>query len=91
MRCSGRSWQTEESLNTYAILGAEEYSQLLTKALRVNVDAARANTLAAAVPFIDRADIDRAMAAQNAPALADAALPQELDQDPEPGDDADDD
>ena len=58
-------WQTEESLNTYAILGAEQYAQLLGSALDVHIDAARASTLAEAVPFIDRSDVERAAAAQH--------------------------
>ena len=83
-------WQTEESLNTYAILGAKHYARLLSGALSVEVDAARANTLAQAVPFIDRTDVERAMAAN--PILnLDTQDALDLDQAPEPGDDADND
>ena len=85
-------WQTEESLNIYAILGAAQYSQLLTNAMAVRVDAARAATLADAVPFIDRDDLHRAQEATTP--RADAALvaaAHDIDADPDPGDDADDD
>ena len=59
-------WQTEESLNVYAMLGASQYSALLGSAMAVDIDAARAATLADAVPFIDRDDLHRAAAAANA-------------------------
>ena len=64
-------WQTEESLNIYACLGAGDYADLVTRAMAVNVDAARANSLADAVPFIDLADVQRARAQAVAAAPAD--------------------
>ena len=78
-------WQTEESLNIYACLGAEQYGQLISGALQVRIDAARAATLAGAVPFIDRTDLQRARADAVNHAAAD------LDQDVAPDDDADED
>ena len=56
------------------------------------MDAARAGTLADAVPFIDRDDVQRAD--NTTPAQADAALvgaAQDIDMDPDPADDADED
>ena len=76
-------WQTEESLNIYALIGEEQYSRLIVQAMATNIDAGRASTLADAVPFIDRSDLDRAHA-QAAPTLR----PQ-LDEEPDPDDDAD--
>ena len=81
-------WQTEDSLNIYACLGASQYSHLLSKAFEVRIDAARAATLAEAVPFICRNDVFAATGA--ARALAD--VPQaDLDADVAPDDDADED
>ena len=53
-------WQTEDSLNIYACLGASQYADILSKAMSVRIDAARANSLADAVPFIDISDVRRA-------------------------------
>ena len=80
-------WQTEESLNIYACLGAKQYGELIESALAARIDAARATTLADAVPFLDHTDLVRAMAA----AVAPTATPPNLDADPSPDDDADDD
>jgi hypothetical protein len=81
-------WQTDESLNVYACLGAEQYSRLLAGAFGVRIDAARAATLAEAVPFICRNDV----LAETRAARALTDLPQEnLDADLAPDDDADDD
>ena len=81
-------WQTDESLNIYACLGAEQYSRLLSGAFGVRIDAARATALADAAPFICRNDV---LAATGA-ARELAELPQaDLDADPEPDDDADND
>ena len=55
--------------------------------MAVDIDAARAATLADAVPFIDRDALPRAAAAANAPAALAAG---NLDVDPDPDDDADD-
>ena len=60
---------------------------LLTKAVAVDIDAARANSLADAAPFIDITDVRRNTAATEELA---AAVPN-ADCDPDPGDDADDD
>ena len=79
-------WQTEESLNIYACLGAQQYGTLISNALAVRIDAARAATLANAVPFIDRSDLQRARAAAG-PRVAPTA--DDLDQDVAPDDDAD--
>ena len=98
-------WQTEESLNIYACLGAKQYASLLTDAMAVRIDAARAATLADAVPFIDLEDAQRAAALPASPdaiagAAAGDAAPTEghleravadLDAAPDPMDDADDD
>jgi hypothetical protein len=78
-------WQTDESLNVYACLGAEQYSRLLAGAFGVRIDAARAATLAEAAPFICRHDVLAATGA--ARVLADA----DIDADLAPDDDADDD
>jgi len=78
-------WQTDESLNIYACLGAEQYSRLLAGAFGARIDAARAATLADAVPFICRHDVFAATGA--ARVLADADFDAEL----APEDDADDD
>ena len=78
-------WQTDESLNIYACLGAEQYSRLLAGAFGVRIDAARAATLAEAAPFICRHDVLAATGA--ARVLADA----DFDADLAPDDDADDD
>ena len=81
-------WQTEESLNIYACLGAQQYSLLLAGAFKVRIDAARAATLADAAPFICRNDV---LAATGA-ARALVGTPQDdLDADISPEDDADDD
>ena len=79
-------WQTEESLNIYACLGASQYGQLVGNALATRIDAARATTLADAVPFIDQADLARAWAA-----AAPVTTQVDLDTAPAPDDDADDD
>ena len=79
-------WQTDESLNIYACLGAEQYSRLLSGAFGVRIDAARATALADAAPFICRNDVLAATGA--ARELAEFPL---LDADPEPDDDADND
>ena len=99
-------WQTEESLNIYACLGAQQYASLLTDAMAVRIDAARAATLADAVPFIDLEDAQRAAALPAARpdvfagAAAGDAVPTDghleraaadLDAPPDPMDDADDD
>ena len=78
-------WQTDESLNVYACLGAEQYARLLAGAFGVRIDAARAATLAEAAPFICRHDVLAATGA--ARVLADA----DIDADLAPDDDADDD
>lgn len=78
-------WQTEESLNIYACLGAAQYSHLLSAAFNVRIDAARATTLAEAVPFICRHDVLAATSAARELATAD------LDADVAPDDDADND
>jgi hypothetical protein len=78
-------WQTDESLNIYACLGAAQYSHLLSAAFNVRIDAARATTLAEAVPFICRHDVLAATGAARELAAAD------LDADVSPDDDADND
>jgi hypothetical protein len=78
-------WQTDESLNVYACLGAEQYARLLAGAFGVRIDAARAATLAEAAPFICRHDVLAVTGA--ARVLADA----DIDADLAPDDDADDD
>jgi hypothetical protein len=78
-------WQTDESLNIYACLGAAQYSHLLSAAFNVRIDAARATTLAEAVPFICRHDVLAATGAARELAAAD------LDADVAPDDDADND
>ena len=81
-------WQTDESLNVYACLGAAQYSQLLGAAIDVRIDAGRASTLSTAVPFIDVTDLERAQAATAVPLAASVAI---IDDAPDPADDADDD
>ena len=83
-------WQTEESLNIYACIGKQLYGTLLGSALSVRVDAARAATLADAIPFIDLQDVRRHQAKYHN--TGDAALTEaaaNIDQQPEPDDDAD--
>lgn len=46
-------WQTDDSILIYARLNSLKYKTLLDNAMRANVITARANNLAAAVPFID--------------------------------------
>ena len=78
-------WQTDESLNIYACLGAQQYSHLLSGAFEVRIDAARATTLAEAIPFICRHDV--IAAGRGLTELP----PTSLDADVQPDDDADDD
>lgn len=59
-------WQTEQSLNIYARMGEGHYSDLLCRSLVIDIDAARAQHLARAVPFIDRRDLVIAAAEQAA-------------------------
>ena len=75
-------WQTEESLNVYAMLGATQYSELLKGAMAVDIDASRALSLANAVPFIDRQDVqcdDGGL--EGAVAMADMTLSSDDDDD----------
>jgi hypothetical protein len=75
-------WQTDESLNIYACMGVKHYTALITQALAQSIDAGRASTLAEALPFIDISDLT----------LAQGDEPQHVDlnQEPDPDDDADD-
>ena len=69
------------------ILGESQYKTLIINAMATKIDAGRASTLADAVPFIDRLDLELARnedAAQHGGALA-TALDAELN----PDDDAD--
>ena len=82
-------WQTEESLNIYACIGAAQYAELLTNAMTVRIDAARAATLAEAVPFIDISDVRRAQRTQQATDDTMDGAAEGLDNAPIPDDDAD--
>ena len=79
-------WQTDESINIYTCLGAEQYGTILRKAMAVRIDGARAATLANAAPFIDIDDVRRAQAAAAEPL---AAAAERIDDEPDPEDDAD--
>ena len=59
-------WQTDESITVYTCLGAEQYAEVLKKAMATKIDGARAATLADAAPFIDLEDLQRARAADAA-------------------------
>jgi hypothetical protein len=75
-------WQTDESLNIYACMGVKHYTSLITSALAQSIDAGRASTLAEALPFIDISDLTHAQ--------GDAPQHIDLEQEPDPDDDADD-
>lgn len=84
-------WQTEESLNIYAILGADHYRDILDRVMGVDFTAARATNLASDLPFLSIEDLlrSRVAAASMVNDLAAAAV--NLNDDPDPDDDPDDD
>ena len=79
-------WQTEESINVYSCLGAEQYGEILKNAMAARIDGARAATLSNAAPFIDLSDLQHAQV-NSVRNLATAA--EQIDTPPEPDDDAD--
>ena len=80
-------WQTDESINVYTCLGAEQYSKILRAAMAAKIDGARAATLADAAPFIDISDLRRAQVQASPAQLTNAA--DQIDNHPDSDDDAD--
>ena len=79
-------WQTEESIDVYGRLTAQTYGDLLRRALRADIDTARAHNLMLVAPFVDQRDVAaaRAVAIQAPPGaldVADAALDDDIDPD----------